>query len=266
MTAGGIVAVEAFLIFLSLILSTIVISAGLRILLNGDIKLWEAVRLNCVATALNKIFFTGTGYAALSWKLKKDNIPYHKTLSALALIELSISLPWIACGLFFGVRVGWEAPLIFLGAIGLIAVFLAVRKNKIKDFLGKIFGYLKDIAPNIMGFIPVISLNFLLGWGYYFLLFKTFGLSISIFDVLEVVSVAFSAGYLSPIPSGLGIKDSGIIYMLMKHGVPFKNALIIAMADRGIVTGLYLILGFLFGADIIRQEIKSKFKRRVREK
>ncbi|MDD2703123.1 MAG: hypothetical protein PHC33_03860, partial [Candidatus Omnitrophica bacterium] len=82
---------------------------------------------------------------------------------------------------------------------------------------------------------------------------------------LEVVSVAFSAGYLSPVTSGIGIKDSGTVFMLMKHGVPFKNSLAIALTDRGIVTGICFGLGFLFGGELIRQEIKSRFKRRTRE-
>jgi uncharacterized membrane protein YbhN (UPF0104 family) len=60
------------------------------------------------------------------------------------------------------------------------------------------------------------------------------------------------------VPSGLGIKESGVVFLLSRQGVPLRDSIYFAVADRMITTGFYLTLGFLFGAGMITGEMRRR--------
>ncbi|MFC1593153.1 hypothetical protein ACFL4C_03980, partial [Candidatus Omnitrophota bacterium] len=93
-----------------LVLSVFVSALMLWILLNRSIRLVEAVKLICIARAMNKLLFTGSGYAAASGKLKIGGLPFYKSLSSFAVFELFSVLPWFVMGIYFGAELSLRAP------------------------------------------------------------------------------------------------------------------------------------------------------------
>ncbi|MFA5363072.1 MAG: lysylphosphatidylglycerol synthase domain-containing protein [Candidatus Omnitrophota bacterium] len=254
------------LIVLVLGFSLCVNSFLLVILLNRRASLWEGIKFFSVAAALNKLFFTGSGYAILCWKMKGDDIPLSRTLPAFAVFELFSTLPWLVLGIYSGGKLAFRIPVVLPFIFLFVLISLLIARKKAAGFFNSIARYFSEISPHAFIVVFLVTLNLILTAAYYFLLMEAFHFSFGFMEAIRIVSIAFSAGYLSPVPQGLGIKESCQVFLLMDQGVSLKQAVSFAVTDRVILTGFYLGLGFLFGADIIRQEIKSKFKRRVREK
>ena len=241
-----------------LCLSVFINSLALWILLNKSIGIREMIRLTCIAIALNKLLLTGSGYVLLSLKLKRDEVPVYKTISAFIILELFSISPWLILGFYFGAKVFLKIPVIFIAILWLLLIFIIIEKNKIINFFKKVIGYFKEIRLNFFIIVPLVLLNVLLGFAYYFLLFKSFGFFFNRLDVLRIVSVAITVGYLSPAPAGLGFKESSMVFLLIHQGFSLKNSISFTIADRIISTAFYLALGFLFGAETIINEIKTR--------
>lgn len=251
----------SILIFLTLNLSILISSSVLWILLNRRIKLWQAIKLSCIITALNKLLLTGSGYAVMSWKLKSDDFPLHRSLASFAVFELFSVLPWLILGFYFGAKITIKVPVFLIVILVLILLSVIFKREAIINFLKNVLNYLKELKFGFIGIIPLVITNTALGITYYFFLFKVFGFSLKLLDILKVVSVSFTLGYLSIFPSGLGVKEGSMIYLLAKQGIPLSSSASIAITDRLLVTSFYASLGFLFGANIIKDEIKRRLIR-----
>lgn len=229
--------------------------------LGKQIKLLDAIKVSCAAIALNRLFFVGSGYAAMSYKLKRDDLPLHKSISSFLAVELFLVSPWLISGLYFGSKFALKIPPFFSVLLAALLILLFYKKKKAMGALKDAWLHFKSIRMNIFVILPIVLINFFSGILYYFFLLKAFGFTFSLTEILKVATVAFNIGYLSPAPSGLGFKESGLVFLLMQKDLSLKSSLSIALTDRALVTALYLILGFLFGSGIIQKEIKAFFKR-----
>jgi len=251
---------DRILIFLPLTLRIIVSSSVIWLLLNRKIKFPHAIKLTCIATALNRLFLTGSGYVAMSGKLKINGLSLYKSLSSFAILELFSIIPWIILGLYFGTKIAIRIPLFLIALFVLVLTFAIYKRKDTINFLRNALAYLKEIRTNILMVTPLVLINVIIGIIYYFFLFRAFGFTFDFFEILRIISVAFTIGYLSPAPAGLGFKEGGLVFLLMQQNLSFSNACSIAIADRIITTGFYFVLGFLFGAEMIKNEIKRKLK------
>ena len=254
--------IDVILIFLVLLISIFIGSVIFWILLNKKFKFWQTIKLYCVASALNKLLLTpALGYATMSWKLKSDGFPLHRSLASFAVFELFSVLPWLISGFYFGAKITLKVPVFLIVILVLILLSVIFKREAIIHFLKNVLNYLKELKFGFLGIIPLVITNVALGTIYYFFLFKVFGFSLKLLDILKVSSVSFTLGYLSILPSGLGVKEGSMIYLLAKQGISLSSSTSIAITDRLLVTSLYASLGFLFGANIIKDEIKRRFFR-----
>lgn len=254
--AGNII-----LIFLTLIASTLVASFILWILLDKKVNFGQTIKLFSIAAALNKMLLTGSGYAAASLKLKGNNFSLVRSLSSFAIFELFSVFPWLISGLYFGAKVSLQIPIFLIVVFALILISIIFKRKEIVNYLKEVLNQFKDTRAGLFLIIPLSIINVALGVIYYFFLFRTFGVNCDLLNVLKIASVSFTLGYLSPFPSGLGVKEGGMIYLLTKHGVSLGRASVIAVIDRLLVSSFYGFMGFLFGARIIKDEIGKRFKR-----
>lgn len=235
----------------------------LWIILNRKITLWQTIKVTYIINALNKLFLTGSGYLAMGWKLKSGDFPISLSLSSFAIFELFSILPWLILGLYSGARITLEAPVFFIAILVLILVFSICRG---KTIIKNIFAYFKEIKINFLIIIPLLITNVVLAIIYYFFLFNLFGFKLGFQDILRIVSVSFTLGYLSIFPSGLGVKEGSLIYLLAGEGIPLSSSISIAITDRVLTTSFYAFFGFLFGAKIIKEEIRRRFTAKKKTK
>ncbi len=252
---------NAILIILVLAAHIFISSVIFWILLNKKIKLWKAVKLVCTATSLNRLFLTGSGYAAMSYKLKRDDLSFYKSVPAFIMLELFSISPCLILGVYFGSKIAIKLPFLLIMLLAVILILAMYKKRKAGDFIKEVWAYFKGIRFNIPIIIPLVLISLILWVIYYFLLLKIFGFVLPVIDSLKIATVSVTIGYLSPAPAGLGFKEGGLIFLLMQKGLSFKDSLAVALLDRAILTGFYLGLGFLFGAEMIVSGIKKRFSR-----
>ncbi|MFH0790296.1 MAG: lysylphosphatidylglycerol synthase domain-containing protein [Candidatus Omnitrophota bacterium] len=252
---------NCILVFLALNFSIFICAIILSVLLNKDIKLWQAIKLICICGALNKFLLTGSGYLVISRRLKINGLAFYKSLSAFGIFELFSAAPWIFLGLYFGANIAIRIPALLTVFLVLGLIFAIYKRKEAAIFLKETLSYFKKTKFNIIAIIPLVLINVLTYTIYYSSFFRVFGVRFDLLDVLKIVSVAFTVGYLSPAPGGLGFKESGLIFLLMQKGLSLKDSLSIAITDRVLITAFYLILGILFGAEMIVGEIKKRFSR-----
>ncbi|GEM_PF-1783597 len=251
------------IVFIILIFGAITFLTALNfyILAGRKVAFSEALRLTAVASALNKIFFTATGYLAASAIAKNKNLEFRRAMAVFLVLEATSLLPWLLLGVYFGAKIALRWPLIF---ISLLAIFCAVAWAK-KDKLGKVFGdILESFAATCKRFfliIPFVAVNMVLLALYYFFIFRLFNFTPGFSSVVKIVAVTFTIGYLSPAPAGLGFKEAGMVFLLARYGVPSGAAIYIAIADRIIMTLLVGIGGSIFGFDLIKEEFKKRLSR-----
>lgn len=249
-------------IFSIILLSTIgvfISSLILWILLNGKIGLWQAIKLASIVVAMNKLLLIGSGYAAAAWKLKNDGFSFLESLSSFAIFELFSVLPWLILGFYFGAGITIETPGFLIAILVLILVFVICKGKAMINLLKNVLPYFKKIRVNFVIIIPLLIINIVLGITYYFFLFNLFGFNLGFRNILRIVPVSFTLGYLSIFPAGLGIKEGGLIYLLAGEGIPLSSSISIAITDRILTTSFYAFLGFLFGAKIIKEEVRRRF-------
>lgn len=202
---------------------------------------------------------TGSGYAAAAWKLKNDNFPFLESLSSFAILELFFVLPWLILGFYFGAGITIETPGFLIAILVLILVFAICKGKAMINLLKNVLPYFKKIRVNFIIITPLLIINIVLGITYYFFLFNLFGFNPGFKDILRIVPVSFTLGYLSIFPAGLGVKEGSLIYLLTEEGIPLSSSISIAITDRVLMTSFYAFFGFLFGAKIIREEIRRRF-------
>ena len=219
--------------------------------------MWQAVRVHCVSVALNKMFLTGSGYAAMAWKLGKEGIPFHSCLVAAMVQELLSVGPWVVLGLYFGAHMAKRFPVILFFFVSLMILLAVYKKKRILNFLRSAYGYCREIRANFIIIIPLAACNVIAYAAYYYLLFRVFSFTAGWVTAVKIASIAFTVGYLSPLPAGIGLKDSSLLFLLAQEGLALKKSFFIAAADRAIVTGLYLSLGFTCAARFLLDALKK---------
>jgi uncharacterized membrane protein YbhN (UPF0104 family) len=250
-------------IFLALGMSVFLSACVFWILLNRQISLGKALQGTTAAGALNKILLTGSGYALASAAFKNDAIPLYKSLASFVVLELFSVLPWIIAGLYFGAQLAARIPWFLIVIFTLAFFYILNKKKRLGDFIKNAAGYFKETRRNVLAVAPFVLLNIIAGVWYYWSLFKVFGLHIPWGHVVKLIAISFTMGYLSPVPAGLGIKESGIAFLLMREGASFKQAVSLAVADRLVITVFYVACGFLCGWGVLSDAIKTRsFKKK----
>jgi len=235
------------------------------LLSDREINFFQAIKLTSVIGAMNKLLLTGSGYLAMTWKLKEYDFPVTKSIPVFSLFELVSLAPWLVSGFYFGAKAAIKIPVFFIVGAAIILIFTLFKIKKAKEFLIESLNYLKKIIPNIPLIIPLILVNVSLSLAYYYFLFGSFGIVFSIWEVFRMVSIAITIGYLSPSPSGLGFKEGSLVFLLMQNNISLKSSISIAIADRLIVTILYAVLGLFFGWGMFKNNLKSRFNIRYFE-
>lgn len=247
------------LIVLTLAIGFFISPLVLWVILNRKITLWQTIKLTYIINGLNKLLLTGSGYLAMSWKLKGESFPISLSLSSFVIFELFSILPWLISGFYFGAKITVETPGFFIAILILILVFSICRGKTLLNLFKNALAYLKEMKINFLIIIPLLITNVALGIIYYFFLFNLFGFNLKFQDILRIVSVSFTLGYLSIFPAGLGVKEGSLIYLLAGEGIPLSSSAGIAITDRILMTSFYAFFGFLFGAKIIKEEIGRRF-------
>ena len=247
---------------MSLLLISLTSAINFYLLVHRKINLKEAFKLICVAAALNKLLFTGSGYLASSYFSRNKNLPFYKALSAFFLLEfLAVSL-WLTLGVYFGAKIAIRMPLILVVVLIIFGIMVWLKKDKFIPSIKNILKYFKEMGARVFMVIPFVIINVVLFIIYYFFLFRLFNFHTEMLNIIKIVSVSFTIGYLSFAPTGLGFKDTGLVLLLMENGLSLNVALSIAIIDRVIITVFWGILGAVVGYDLIREEIKKRFKKR----
>lgn len=246
-------------LFIPVILMAIVLlnSWIFWILVGHRVKPGEAFKITVVATAMNKLLLTGTGYAAMSFKAKRISLAATDLILSFIFLELFSVAPYLLTGLYFGARMTAKIPIVLIGSMLIIFLVAVYKIKKAQDFLKGAVNYLGGICPTLPLIISGAVINFILGIAYYFFLFKFYGVRLPVIEILKIISITFATGYLSPAPSGLGFKDGMLTFLLTQHNIVLSTAALIAVTDRLIGTFLYAFLGFIFGGDIILQKIRG---------
>lgn len=257
------------LMLLLLLLSAVILAVIFYILINSKgykkVLLKDSFKLICVAGALNKLFFTGSGYVVSSYFSRNKKLTFYRTLSTFFLLEFVSIFLWIVLGIYFGAKLAVKIPWFFLIFIAVVLLMLWFKREKFLSLVKKISGYLLEEGRRVVLVTPFVILNMLLWISYYFFLFKMFNFYPGILDILKIVSVVIAVSYLSPAPTGLGFKDTSLILLLIEKGLVFNKAMMIAILDRGIVTIFSGILGSVVGFDLIKEEIRRRFKKGIKE-
>ena len=251
----------ACLVVLLSIISTVQ-ALSLYVLIERRVSFKESFKLVSVASALNKILLTGSGYFASSYLSRNKNLPFHQAMGAFILLEVfSVSL-WLAGGMFFGAELAFRMPIVFIAVIMIIIFILLWRSDRAMAALKSVAGYCKSLGLRSFLVIPFLAVSMCIRLIYYAILFRMFGFITDIVNILKIVSISFAAGYLSPAPAGLGVKDAGMTLLLKEDGVALDAAISIAVFDRFFVTAFWGILGVLVGFDLIKREIARRRQER----
>jgi len=250
--------VNGIVIFLALAATLFLYSFALWFLLNKKITLWKSVKLTCVSQAMNKLFLTGSGYAAVSAALKKDGLLLNESLPALAFFEFFFIVPWLIFGLYFGAAIAIRVPVFLVIVLIVILVFVIVKRNKVQGFLKDVWSYAKHATARLPVIMSLVIVNMMMAVIYYALLFRCFHVSIPLLEIFKIVSVAITVGYLSPAPAGLGFKEGGFIFLLLQQGVLAHQACAIAITDRILLTGFYGVCGVLCVMPVVLALVRKK--------
>lgn len=253
---------EIVVIVLILVLISLINAINFYFLVDKRITLKEAFKLTSVATALNRVLFTGSGYLTSSYFCRNKNLSPAKALSAFFLLEFFPISLWLILGVYFGGKLAVKAPLIFIAILIVLVIANWKKKNRFIRLTKNILGHFKEMRKGFFLIIPFVVLNIALLIAYYFFLFRLFSFQPDILSAIKIISLSFTLGYLSPAPGGLGFKEAGLVFLLMENGFTFSNAMSLAILDRVLITAFWVILASLLGFDLIKEEIKKRFKRK----
>lgn len=252
------------LILISLVLTSFISSAMLFVLLNRRLKFFQAFKLFNALAALNKLLLTGSGYAAAGFRLKKENFPLSLSISSLAALEIFSVLPWLLFGFYFGAASGVKFPVFFAIAFCVIALSAAYKAKALFARIKEIAGHFAEIRFGLLAVVPLGLLNVAVGTAYYFFLCRAFGVNLGTLDVLKASTVSFTIGYLSIFPSGIGIKEAGLVFLLVKNGALLSQAFSVALADRILATVFWGLAGAICGKGLFFHGCAKGTKKQAR--
>ena len=247
-----------FIIF-SLLLMATANAVMFRVLIGKDVGFRDCFKLTAVAAAINKFFFTGSGYLAAGYFSKHKNLSFHRAIAAFLLSEFLMVLPWIVLGVFFGVRLAVKIPFVVIAALVILAAVTWFKKDKFIRLARDISQSFKEMKNRIIFVIPFMFLHMGFFTAYYFFLFRYFSFNLTFLEIIKIIAVSYTMGYLSPAPAGVGFKETGLVLLLLDSGFALDTVLLLTILDRVIITSFWAILGCLMGFDLIKQEFKRRF-------
>lgn len=253
---------EIVVIVLILVLISLINAINFYLLVDKKIPLKEVFRLTSVATALNRVLFTGSGYLTSSYFCRNKNLSPAKALSAFFLLEFFPISLWLILGVYFGGKLAIKVPLVFIGILSILVIVNWRKKNRCILLVKNILEHFREMRKGFFLIIPFVIFNIALLITYYFFLFKLFSFHPDILSAIKIISLSFTLGYLSPAPGGLGFKEAGMVFLLMENGLTVSSAMLLAILDRVLITAFWVILASLLGFDLIKNEIKKRFKRK----
>ena len=231
------------------------------LLLNRQISFGGAFKLTSTATALNKLFFSGSGYLASSYFSRGGSLSFAEALSAFLILEGLCVLAWLITGIFWGTQLALRIPAALIFAAAAVLLVFLFRRDKFISAARQLISALKTMGPRVPLVLPLVALDMVLFVGYYRFLLEFFKVCLPVAGIVKIIAVSFTAGYFSPTPAGLGFRDAGLVFMLVKQSIPAVVALSIALADRVITMVFWAGLGLLTGFDVIKEEVRRRFKK-----
>jgi len=256
---------EIICIVLILLLISAVSAVCFYIFVYPELKIKDSFKLIITAAALNKLLFTGSGYLTSSYFSRSKDLSFYKALSAFLLLEALGVFLWIGMGIYFGVKLVIKMPsiiILILAFLLLLLVMIWSQRQKFTKAARNILITFKNMGKRVPLIMPLIILNMVLSIVYYFSLFRIFNFHPELLSIIKIISISFTVGYLSLAPAGLGFKDTGMVLLLVNSGLKLNTAISLAILDRVIVTVFWAILGSIFGYDLIKEEIRKRFKKK----
>jgi uncharacterized protein (TIRG00374 family) len=162
---------------------------------------------------------------------------------------------------------GFGAAILFYVVLSLNANFARHLISKyLPDRLKKVVEHFGDYRRNPSKTILVIELSILFQLfmlSYRLLLIYAVGASLSIYDMAIVMAVTLIVS-LAPISiNGLGVVDGSFIYLLVKFGVAYEQAVIVMLLIRILQIPLSLIGGIFYFFDKKSLKIEDYKKQEV---
>jgi uncharacterized membrane protein YbhN (UPF0104 family) len=233
-------------------------SAGFYSLLGRKTTFFEAMRLSFLASAINRLFFTGTGYLSTGYLSRNVDLKFPDVVAAFLFWELCSVIFWLSAGLYFGVKILADAPLFLVITFTVLVVFVWFKRRVISNLFNSIQQSLGNLTKDFFYIIILMLLSAAAMFYYYYSIFALFNFHPDFLSALKIISISFAAGYLSPAPAGLGFKETGMVVLLVKQGMLWPTAMKLAVFDRIISTIFILFLGSVFGFDLIKAELKKR--------
>ncbi len=219
----------------------------------------EVFKLTSTAIALNRLFFTGSGYLAGSYFQRSDEASFRRILSTFFVMEFMVISPWLVMGLYFSTKLA--ASLLWVVLVILVAFVIALwlKRNKLKEIASTLTEYAMRRWPTMFILFPLVIVYFVLVVFYYRLLFGMFDFYPSMYELVKIVSISFTAGYLSFTPGGMGFRDAGFVLLLKAAGLTIGDAFVVTFTDRMIMMFFWTTMGLFCGYPILRDEVRRRF-------
>ena len=119
-------------------------------IVGGAVKLKDAFKLTGIATSVNKIIFSGSGYLLSSYLSQEKRLSFSRSISAFFMLEfLSVSL-WLVLGLYFGAKLAIRIPWVILAAAIIVFITVWFRGKRVVETACSLLRYFKVIKNRII--------------------------------------------------------------------------------------------------------------------
>ena len=160
-------------------------------------------------------------------------------------------------------EIGLITPLAFLSLLlAAMVATLVIKPSQVNSLLARLpfrritrrlvhFGDavqagLRSVSIWRLGIVVLLfSLNFVVGATRLYVVLLMMGWTINWPAALAILAISITAGNLSMIPMGLGVRDTSLTVLLMQLGVPNEIALSAAVIQRLLSPGWPLLLGII---------------------
>jgi uncharacterized protein (TIRG00374 family) len=173
-----------------------------------------------------------------------------------ALISI-VGIVWLFPGL--GLAVPLALLMVLLVGTGLVLYVTPQRAQsflnrlptwrvarRVVRFTGRVQTGLRSVSPRVLLAVAVmLVINFLASAVRLYLVLRILGHPYAPLALLCVFAISITAGNLSLIPMGLGVRDASLTLLLVQLGVPREIALSTAIVQRLFSPGWPLLLGLI---------------------
>jgi uncharacterized membrane protein YbhN (UPF0104 family) len=193
------------------------------------------------------------------------------TVTALITFEFfTINAAWAAAALpaftHLTVRHGLFTAAVILAGIGLAAliVFHRLYGDAVKAFLRGLWTF---VRPRLIAVTMLFSAIDIFVYGLsHLLILSMLGYHLQLSTVVTLTALGFVAGYLSLLPSGLGVYDAALAVQLQALGVSPGHSIAVPLVHRAImVTVAFFFGGFSFArigrSARIVPDLRARFSR-----